>query len=177
MTRELGKVWAFILGWAFIMILLAFFIQSRDYYGTNPIVRQRLAIKEAFQAGGGAAAVEPTGMQEDAGADVQPAAAALEKARQPYTLLNGWLTPVEAGEPAPAGSFTAERCRESDFQKRLERTGNYRQLTNNYKRGSPDSCSAPLQENVLGYYKVDALGPGGCLSNTEWKMKAGVSAP
>lgn len=169
------KVWGFILGWAFLMVLLAFFVQARDYYGMNPIVRQRLAVKEAFQAGGlgglGAKA-EPSGTGEETGS-LQPATAALAQPRTPYTLLNDWLAPVEAGSASasPASSFTAERCHESDFQTRLERTGNYRQLTNNYKRGSPDSCSAPLQETVLGFYKIDALGPTGCLSSKEWKMQ------
>ncbi len=163
-------VWGFILGWAFLMVLLAFFIQSRDYYGMNPIVRHRLAVKEAFQ--GAAAAAEPTGVAEESRTDVQPATAALADKRTPYTLLNDWLTPVQAGDaPSPASSFTAERCHRSDFQTRLERTGTYRQLTNNYKRESPDSCSAPLQETTLGYYKIDALGPSGCLSSKEWKMQ------
>ena len=170
-----SAVWAFILGWAFLMILLAFFVQARDYYGMNPIVRQRLAVKEAFQAAVGAAgSAEPKEMGEEAGGGLQPAAAALAEKRTPYTLLNGWLSPVQAGDtPSPASSFTAERCYESDFQTRLERTGNYRHLTNNYKRESPDSCSAPLQETTLGFYKIDALGPSGCLSSKEWKMQAG----
>ena len=43
------------------------------------------------------------------------------------------------------------------FQQRLEKTGNYRQLTNNYKRGTPDSCSEPLHEMTLSYYDVKPL--------------------
>lgn len=174
MIRGQAKIWGFVLGWAFLMILLAFFVQSRDYYGTNPIVRQRIAVKEAFQAA--AAAAEPQGAAETAGAQgpqpLQPGEAGLADKRRPYTLLNDVLTPIQEGDtPSPASSFTAERCRESDFQARLERTGNYRQLTNNYRRESPDSCSAPLQERVLGYYKIDPLGPAGCLSSKEWKMQ------
>lgn len=176
MKGNQAAIWGFILGWAFLMLLLAFFVQARDYYGMNPIVRQRLAVKEAFQAGGAGvpgAPAEPKDIGEEAGGGLQPAPAALADKRTPYTLLNDWLAPIQAGmAPSPASSFTAEQCHESDFQTRLERTGNYRQLTNNYKRGSPDSCSAPLQETVLGYYKVDALGPSGCLSNKEWKMQA-----
>jgi len=172
MTYLHTRVWGFVLGWAFLMILLAFFVQSRDYYGTNPIVRQRLAVKEAFQAAA-AAAPEPQGAPEGAGDGVQPAEAALKEVRRPYTLLNDVLAPIQEGDtPSPASSFTAERCRESDFQARLERTGNYRQLTNNYRRESPDSCSAPLQEKVLGFYRIDPLGPAGCLSSKEWKTRA-----
>jgi hypothetical protein len=151
MIKSQTRVWGFILGWAFLMILLAFFVQSRDYYGTNPIVRQRLAVKEAFQAA--AAAAEPQGAPETA-QPLQPAEATIKDQRRPYTLLDDVLTPIQEGDtPSPASSFTAERCHASDFQARLELTGNYRQLTNNYRRASPDSCSAPLQEKVLGYYQ------------------------
>jgi hypothetical protein len=171
MIQSQTRVWGFILGWAFLMILLAFFVQSRDYYGTNPIVRHRLAVKEAFQVA--AAAAEPQGAQEGAGNGVQPAEASIKEQRKPYTLLNDMLAPIQEGDtPSPASSFTAERCHESDFQARLERTGNYRQLTNNYRRASPDSCSAPLQEKVLGFYRIDPLGPAGCLSSKEWKTRA-----
>ena len=44
-------------------------------------------------------------------------------------------------------------CYATDFQRSMEKTGNFRQLTNNYKRSGPDSCSAPLQELVLNFYK------------------------
>lgn len=74
----------------------------------------------------------------------------------------------------PRAAFNSQTCYESDFQVRLEKTGNYRQLTNNYKRGDPDSCSAPLQDTAMGYYKVDAVPQTGCLSSKEWKMKAAV---
>jgi hypothetical protein len=186
------------------MLLLAFFIQARDYsaYG-NHIVRPAISVKEAFQgaAGGSAAAAEP--LAEVAGGGLSPGKAGLENAREPYTLLNGWLEPKLPGEAVTASSppgraqeipdgrygevvkdlyketktqpravFNSQTCFESDFQARLERTGNYRQLTNNYKRGDPDSCSAPLQDTAMGYYKVDAVPQTGCLSSKEWKRAA-----
>jgi len=72
----------------------------------------------------------------------------VNKPREPYSLLNGVL-PFATRKMAP----TSQRCYEADFQSRLEKGGNYRQLTNNYKRAAPDSCSGPLHEFVLSYYK------------------------
>lgn len=48
---------------------------------------------------------------------------------------------------------TSRSCYATDFQRSIEKTGNFRQLTNNYKRSGPDSCSAPFQELVLNFYK------------------------
>ncbi len=69
----------------------------------------------------------------------------------------------------PRPAFTAQSCYESDFETRLEKTGNFRQLTNNYKRADPDSCTAPLHDTALGFYKVEPLPAAGCLSPTEWQ--------
>jgi hypothetical protein len=159
----------------------------RDYYeGANPIVRYRLAQKEGFQ-GAAARATEVEGVSErteDRG--LSPGTAGLSNMREPYTLLNDWFKPKlpedsVSGPPGrkeeipygrygeavknlykeikalPRGTFNSQTCYETDFQVRLEKTGNYRQLTNNYKRGDPDSCSAPLQDTAMGFYKVDAV--------------------
>lgn len=72
----------------------------------------------------------------------------------------------------PRIGYTAQRCYESDFQTRLEITGNYRQMTNNYRRGDPDSCSAPNQDVALGFYKIDAVPfDSNCISRKEWPMQ------
>ena len=158
MGKQLGPVWSLILGWVGIMFVLALFIQSRDYMGANPILRARIAVREAFQAGSGAAAkVYPLG--EETGS-LSPSPTGLDVPRQPYNLLNGWLEP--RSNPAYP---TAERCRAADFQVRLERTGNYRQLTNNYKRGDPDSCSAPIEDMTMAFYKIESIPDYGCLHN------------
>lgn len=209
MKQSVGLVWSFILGWGFLMILLAFFVQYRDFYGDSPILRQRLEVQEAFQAGGGAGSCgqRPQVSVQDIGEEtgrLSPGDPGLSAMRMPYTLLNGWLNPKlpeEAGDDrssynppgrvatipdstygetvediyketkvTPRPSFTSQTCYESDFQTRIERTGNYRQLTNNYKRGDPDSCSAPLQDTALGYYKTEPVSAEGCLKATEWKM-------
>ena len=51
-------------------------------------------------------------------------------------------------------TVTASYCRSVDTTAALEKTGNFRQITNNFKRGSPDSCSAPNQELVLAFYDI-----------------------
>jgi hypothetical protein len=49
------------------------------------------------------------------------------------------------------------RCYTIDFENRIQKTGNFRQLTNNYKRANPDSCSAPFHELVNNFYAVERL--------------------
>lgn len=71
-----------------------------------------------------------------------------------YSLLKGVL---ELKDQQKSGSLNSQRCYEGDFQTRIEKTGNYRQLTNNYKRGDPDSCTTPKQEFVNAFYKIDPV--------------------
>lgn len=131
-----------------------FYIQSRDFYGANPILRKRLEVKEAFQS--------PPSTTVENTPDINingmaPADADLANARQPYALLKDWL-PLAS----EAVYKNAQTCHEADFQGRLEKTGNFRQLTNNYKRGDPDSCSGPIQDLTLAFYKTEPLPQTGC---------------
>ena len=71
-----------------------------------------------------------------------------------YSLLVGVL-PLKDG----VGNFTAERCFQGDFNNRLEKTGNFKQMTNNYKHKDPESCSSTFQDSVGAFYKVDSLPP------------------
>ena len=71
----------------------------------------------------------------------------------PYHLLADRLGPVEE----VLSCVTSRSCFATDAEQQLSRVGNYRQLTNNYKREYPDSCSAPRQELVLGFYQAKAL--------------------
>lgn len=153
MNKSLGKILGLILGWAFIIILLIFFIQARDYYGASPIVRKRLEVREAFNN----PATAPTSMDDINLNGMSPGNPDLDHERQPFSLLSDWL-PL-ATEPIYK---TAEGCRAVDFQTRLEKTGNFRQLTNNYKRGDPDSCSGPIQELDLAFYKTEPIPNVGC---------------
>jgi hypothetical protein len=147
MKRALGLALKFILGWIFLTILLVFFLQARDFYGANPIVRSRLDKIEAFK--------NPPQDSEEVLSAGDPD---LANPRQPFNLLNGWLTKLD--KPVYP---TAKGCRDVDFQVRLERTGNFRQLTNNYKRGDPDSCSTPLHDLTLAFYKTDPVPQYGCI--------------
>jgi hypothetical protein len=147
MKRALGVALKFILGWIFLTILLVFFLQARDFYGANPIIRPRLDKIEAFK-----------NPPQDSEERTQAGDPGLDNPRDPFNLLNGWLTPLD--KPVYP---TAKSCRDVDFQVRLERTGNFRQLTNNYKRGDPDSCSAPLQDLTLAFYKADPVPQYGCI--------------
>lgn len=152
MKKSLGKVWTFILAWIFIILLFIFFIQSRDYYGANPMVRKRLERIEAFQSQK-VVDVEDINMN-----GMSPADAGLGNPRQPYSLLKGWLTLADEPEYK-----TAKGCYDVDFQTRLEKTGNFRQLTNNYKRGDPDSCSGPIQDLTFAMYKTEPIPNTGCI--------------
>jgi hypothetical protein len=82
-----------------------------------------------------------------------PADASLKEPRKPYNLLQNL-------PPAPRGSISclnAACCSETDFEQRTNQTGNFLQRTNNYKREFPDSCSAPLTELNLAFYKNAVL--------------------
>ena len=147
-------------------VMLALVMQPLMYYGQNPIVRQRLEVKEPFQ-GAGAAAQPVTGKLDEANANQQPADAALANARQPYALLSDHLELAEGTPPYP----TAARCYEGDFQRRLERTGNYRQMTNNYKRDVPDSCLQTPEEFIRAFYKSKDLPATDCLPSSQLSSK------
>lgn len=151
--EPLGVYSAIIFGWLLVTILLAFYIQTRDYYGDHPIIRPRLERIEAFQnaqaaaAAGKKAAVPTESPAEALRGGLSLGDPELAKPEVPYALLKDTY-PLATSPLEPS----AERCYDGDFQKRLERTGNYRQLTNNYKRDSPDSCSGAPHEIVLGIY-------------------------
>lgn len=59
--------------------------------------------------------------------------------------------------PETISGVTSRSCYASDFQRLIELVGNNSQQTNNYKRESPDSCSAPFHELVLSFYKAHPL--------------------
>ena len=143
-NKELGNV---LFLWLVLVVVVGILYQSTHYIGTNPILRQRLNRIEGFQA-----APEITGVI-DPSLSTNPADSSLENLRKPYSLLQDVLPIFKGPAPRP----TSQACYETDFQKRLEKTGNYKQLTNNYKRGTPDSCSEPLHEMTLSYYDIKPL--------------------
>jgi len=74
---------------------------------------------------------------------------------QPYHLLGDEMAPPRVNENISC--VNSRSCYATDFQRMISKTGNFRQMTNNYKRGYPDSCSAPYQELVLNFYKADNM--------------------
>ena len=128
-------------------LLFAFFLVIFQFQTKNPILRPRLERIEAFES----KKASPESYMVDQNI-LEPDNATLEKPREPYSLLKDILP-----EASVRVSPTSERCYKSDFQTRIEKTGNFKQLTNNYKRGEPDSCSSPLHEFVLSFYKPEVL--------------------
>jgi len=74
---------------------------------------------------------------------------------QPYHLLGDEIPPPRVNESISC--VNSRSCYATDFERMISKTGNYRQMTNNYKRSYPDSCSAPYQELVLNFYKTDSM--------------------
>ena len=144
-NKELGNV---LLLWLVLIILTGFLYVSTNYIRGNPVFRQRLERIEGFQA----SKPEITGLNATS-LSANPADSSLENLRKPYSLLMDVLPIFKGKAPRPS----SETCYETDFQKRLEKTGNYKQMTNNYKRGTPDSCSQPLHEMTLSFYDVKPL--------------------
>ncbi len=74
---------------------------------------------------------------------------------QPYHLLGDEISPPRVKESISC--VNSRSCYATDFERMISKTGTFRQMTNNYKRGYPDSCSAPYQELVLNFYKADEM--------------------
>lgn len=74
---------------------------------------------------------------------------------QPYHLLSDNMAPPR--EKEALSCVNSRSCYATDFNRAISKTGNFRQLTNNYRREYPDSCSSPYQELVLNFYKADSI--------------------
>ena len=70
------------------------------------------------------------------------------KELKPDLLLSDLLQPATS-----PGNLTAASCYNTDFIAQTQKTGTYKQETNNFKHGNPDSCSSPLTEFVNSIYK------------------------
>ena len=72
---------------------------------------------------------------------------------EPYHLLSDVL-----GKTRDSLSCVNSRsCYTTDAEAYLSRVGNFRQLTNNYRREYPDSCSSARQELVLNFYEAKPI--------------------
>ena len=118
-----------------ITFLCVLFLFEKINIHSYAIIRPSLQAKEAF-------------MNQPLKNDVYD----ISNADKPYMLLTDVLQPKNC-----LGMLNAKRCYDGDFQTRIEKTGSYNQMTNNYKHGDPESCSAPLTEFVSSYYKVEPL--------------------
>ena len=125
-----------LLGSAFAVLFLLYFIDMQAISTNMESYINQYVIRPAIPY------IEPM-------VDLMP-----EEVEQPYSLLNGVL-PLK--DIQTGGLLNSQTCYEGDFQTRIEKTGNFRQLTNNYKRNDGESCSSPLQEFVTAYYDVKPL--------------------
>jgi len=119
----------------FLIALIGSFNFSSSNFSSSTPIRPALNAKEAFENHKLETATYDTG-----------------NFNKPYTLLNDVLT-----EKNCLGMLDAKRCYLGSFQNRIEKTGNYNQLTNNYRHEDAESCSAPLTEFVNSVYKVEPL--------------------
>jgi len=78
-----------------------------------------------------------------------PGEAGLSTPREPYHLLGDYIPPAGGG----IANFKSECAYISDGQRRIEKTGSYGQVTNNYKRKNPDNGTTWLHELSLSFYK------------------------
>lgn len=69
--------------------------------------------------------------------------------RDPYALL---IDSMPVKSESKAGNLTTKTCYEIDFLAQNQRTGNFEQVTNNFKHKDPESCSAPLTTMVNTIY-------------------------
>ena len=125
---------------------------SEELFTTEQDQKKKEMMQEAFANLGPSSGAPVVGKSETDSLD-GPADAELNQPRKPYNLLD--QLPA-----APRGSISclnASCCSETDFESRTNLTGNYLQRTNNYKREFPDSCSAPLTELNLAFYKNSVL--------------------
>ena len=151
-VRMIGKTNLTLLVGIGILFLAGIIVtQALQVGGSFSIVRSRIDVKEPFEDGKGGASEPVLGVLEMAATG--PADANVANQRQPYNLLNGVLPEDDRNR---LSTLSAQTCYEADFENRLQRSS-HRQLTNNYKRLNPDSCSAPFHELVTSFYKVEPL--------------------
>ena len=82
-----------------------------------------------------------------------PADATLSSPRVPYHLLGDYMKPALADGDERIANLTSECAYIADGQRRIEKTGSYGQITNNYKHKNPDNGSTLLHELSVSFYK------------------------
>lgn len=78
-----------------------------------------------------------------------PADATITTPRVPYHLLGDYMKPAEER----IANLTSECAYIADGERRIEKTGSYGQITNNYKRKNPDNGTTLLHELSVSFYQ------------------------
>ena len=78
-----------------------------------------------------------------------PADATLDIPRKPYHLLGDYMETSDG----KISIYNSEVSYNADGQRLIEKTGTYGQVTNNYKRATPDNGTTLLHELSLSFYK------------------------
>ena len=68
----------------------------------------------------------------------------------PYHLLQD----ERANATPQLSTVPTAGCYNTDMEQHLSKVGNFRQMTNNYLRSGPDSCSAPWKELLFHFYET-----------------------
>jgi hypothetical protein len=111
--------------------------------------------------------VQATGTEDPILSFAPNGPAPVSNRRDPYALLADEFK-TDNLPPGSIGTVNSKSCFMTDFGRLIERTGNYKQMTNNFEHGYPDSCSAPYHELILDVYKDKGLrvypeGPPDCI--------------
>lgn len=73
----------------------------------------------------------------------------------PYHLLGDVM--ASPSDKETLSSTNSRSCYAADFEQTVNKTGTYRQTTNNYKHTYPDSCTGWNQELTMNFYKPTPL--------------------
>jgi len=82
-----------------------------------------------------------------------PADATLSSPRVPYHLLGDYMEPAMGDGNERLANLTSECAYIADGQRRIEKTGSYGQITNNFKHKNPDNGTTLRHELSVSFYK------------------------
>jgi len=131
--------------WFGLIVLVVGLLAMSTIYSMYPNLK-----KESFISGG-----YPTSqlckmpLTTSSPQSIGPADAALNSPRDPYHLLGDYMPKADER----IANLTSECAYIADGQRRIEQTGSYRQITNNYKKKNPDNGSTWLHELSVSFYK------------------------
>ena len=134
--------------WGVILVLFAFTVGTGGVRGYS----YEKEYAEAFQNLAPSSKEEWGELPDTANS---PENADLKDVRKPYHLLNGVLLNAAADNKLNY-ELNSCACYGGDYESKIQLVGNYTQTTNNYKRATPDTCSAPFRELVNNFYEAKA---------------------